>query len=114
MNRRIKQVNELLKRELSTLIQQQGDTWLTITGVEVAPDLRDAKVWVSIFNANKPENNSKELLVKLQAREYSIRQKLLPRLSLKHIPKMRFEYDETVQKASRIEQLLDQVKKKKK
>lgn len=114
MKRRLQQVNELLKRELSSLIQMKGDAWLTVTEVEVAPDLRDAKVWVSVFNTKKPEDDSRELLAKLQAREYEIRQKLLPRLSMRHIPKLKFEYDETVRKASRIEQLLDQAKKKKK
>ena len=55
MSRRQTRVNELLKREISGVIQRDfefTDSLVTVTGVEVTPDLKEAKVFVGVFGGN--------------------------------------------------------------
>src|SRR3989338_7797599 len=102
MSRRIKQVNELLKRELSSLIKPSAKGYLlTVTEVDIAPDLRDAKVWVSVFSSIRQEGKLQDEIKNLQAQEFEFRKILLRRLSLKYIPRLNFVLYEVTKKASR-------------
>lgn len=105
MSRRIKQVNELIKRELSQIINREID-WpdgvlVTLTSVETSTDLEQARVWVSIF----PFEKFKEMM-KILKRERGYLQGLLNRrLIMRPLPKIQFLIDRTEEEAEKIEKI---------
>ncbi|NIM47418.1 MAG: 30S ribosome-binding factor RbfA, partial [Candidatus Aenigmarchaeota archaeon] len=109
IHQRIKRVNELIKQEVSKIIQEELDDprikFLTITSVETTPDLKKATIWVSFLGEN-PE----ELLSVLVENIYKIQRFLNRRLEMKYIPRVEFKYDNSLSYAQHIEELLDEVK----
>lgn len=111
MENRLKKVNELLKDELGVIIKEEvdfeDDILATIVSVDVSPTLEHASVRISIF----PEDRIDSAFESLNNNIYDIQQKLNKRLIMRKVPKIRFEIDRTEEKASRIEELLDNLKK---
>src|SRR5579864_9526772 len=80
----------------------------SITGVDVSPDLHFARVFISGFK----EDETKAAVKELQDSRGRIRGALGKRIHLRYTPELDFKYDETTMRASRIEELLMQVKPK--
>ncbi len=110
-SQRIKRVNELIKRELGTIILKQvdypKDLLLTLTKVECSSNLRDAKIWVSIM----PENKAAWILDILQRNIYHIQKTLDKRLKMRPIPKIRFLKQEKIEDTERVDEILDKIKR---
>lgn len=108
---RQRRVADLIARELSLILQQRArDPRLStavITGVRVSGDLRQATVFVTSV---VPEDRQ-SLVDALSGSEAFLRRELAERVYLKYIPRLTFRPDETYDKASRIESLLDEVVK---
>lgn len=79
---------------------------LTITGVEMRPDLKAAKVFYSLLGTEEEKENVQEVLTRS---ERFIRGKLRKRLRLKFIPGISFVYDDTPEKASRVFAILEKL-----
>lgn len=75
---------------------------LSITSVEVSPDLHFARVYVSGYD----EKETKQKVVELQESRGRIRGFLGKRIHLRYTPELDFKYDETTMRAGRIEALL--------
>ena len=110
--RRIGRIEEQLRVELSEIIEREiqdpriGLT--TVTHVKVSADLRHAHVFVTVLG--EAEQRKKALEGLKSAASYA-RHSLSKRLHhLKRIPELTFDYDETVEKEIRIEELLEQIK----
>ena len=110
MSQRILKVNNLLKEEISKLLQKeiQNGTFLTVTDVDTSPDLKRAEVWVSVYN--REEEEAQKLLEEIAP---SIQKALNKSLSLKYVPRIKFRIDKSPAHAARIEELLSQIKKEK-
>ena len=80
---------------------------VSITDVEVAPDLSFARVFISGLN----EEETKQIARDLNAQRGRIRHFLGQRIRLRVTPNLDFRYDETPARAGRIEQLLADIKK---
>jgi len=108
MSNRIDKVNELIYRELGMLITREielpSDVFVTISSVKVSPDLKESKVWVSIFPANKKGSTLKILNKKARLLQSLLRKKL----SLKYIPNLRFALDTTEEEAAKLEDLINE------
>lgn len=108
-NIRQRRVADLIARELSLILQREArDPRLAgavITGVRVSGDLRQARVYV----ANIEPEDRKELMQALDYSSSFLRRTLAAKVTLKFIPELLFEIDETYDKAQRIESLLDQI-----
>jgi ribosome-binding factor A len=76
--------------------------FVSITGVDVSPDLHFARVFVSGLN----EDETKEAVAALQEAKGRVRHFLGKRIRLRYTPELDFRYDETSLRASRIEELL--------
>lgn len=114
MSNRTLRVNELIQRELSAILRQDYQSEavaLTITEVRVAPDLRDARVFVSIVGDG---DFIEQKLRWLRARSAAIRQELGRRIVLKFMPRFNYVLDESAIRGSRILNLLDAVEHPKK
>lgn len=112
MSNRTLRVNELLQRELSDILRkryQSEATTITITEIRVAPDLRDARVFVSVVG-DEDEYNRK--LRWLRAHTKDFRHELGRRVVLKYMPRFEYVRDHSPEQGSRILQVLDEIASK--
>ncbi len=109
--RRSERINEQFKREVAEILQREVKDprigSVVVTGARVAPDLSSAQVFVMIPD----ESAQAETLSGLEAAASFIRSQLGQRLQLRRIPQLRFQRDASLQYATRIEQLLQDVKR---
>jgi ribosome-binding factor A len=109
MSTRTLRVNELIQRELSNLLRRKYNTDaapITITAVEVTPDVRQGKVFVSITGDDEQAADRMKWLRK-HARE--LRLALGDIIILKHMPVLTYELDMVTDRGNRILGLLDEI-----
>ncbi len=107
-NRTIR-VNELVQRELSDILRkryQSESVAVTITDVRVSPDLRDAKVYISVVGT---EEFAEEKLRWLRNQANDIREEVSRRIVLKYLPKFEYILDHSAIRGARILQVLDDI-----
>lgn len=108
--RRQRRVNELLKETLSNLIQYELSDprlgMLTVTEVDVSPDLRHAHVHVSPLGSDEEKREALQAL--RHARGY-IRREIALRVDLKFTPDLSFHLDESIERGSRILRLIEEI-----
>ena len=106
--RRQRQVAELLHEEISLLIQRRVRDprlgFVTVTSVKMSPDLRVAHVYVSVLGSDDDVQTSLESLSRAAG---FFRRELSASLSLRYLPELNFRPDDTLERALRIDQLLD-------
>lgn len=106
--RRQRQVAELLHEEISLLIQRRARDprlgFVTVTGVEMSPDLRVAHVYVSVLGEGEDVEQSLESLRRAAS---FFRRELSTSLSLRYLPELNFRQDDTLERGLRIDRLLD-------
>ena len=109
--RRIEQLNILLKEELSKIIARDidlpGETMVTITRVDISPDVKYAAIFLSILG-----ENPKEALEILSKSVYNLQHLLVRRLRMRPVPKIHFEIDEEEFRREKVEKSLSNLKKK--
>jgi phosphoesterase RecJ-like protein len=102
----MRRVNEVLREVLADGVEALGDPGLgfvTVTAVRAAPDLSQASVYVSVLGAEKRRARSLRAL----ERAHGVLQSRIAReLHLKRTPQLSFHYDETLDQAMRLEQLI--------
>jgi len=107
-NRTIR-VNELIQRELSDILHRryQSETVaITITEVRVAPDLRDARLFVSVIGSDAVV---KQKLKWLSDNLHDLRMELGNRITLKFMPRFTIALDKSTGRGNRILQVLDEI-----
>ncbi len=112
MSHRIIQINQLIQEVLGEIIQKEyqipSDALLTILAVETSSDLLYSKIIISVF----PIDVEKSVLEYLNKNIFDIQQNLNKKLTMRPIPKIRFELDRTEFEAEKIEKLLEEIKEK--
>ena len=109
MTERMRRVNESIRQVLSEGVGQLKDPrigFVTVTGVRTSPDLRQARVFISVLGA---ERKRVQTLAGLQAAHAVLQARLARELRLKRTPQLAFEYDPTVERGVRMSQLIDEV-----
>jgi ribosome-binding factor A len=105
--KRLDRVNQLLKEEISTLLQRELKDprlgFVTVTEVETSKDLRVAKVFVSVLGNEEQWASSLQALAR--ARGF-VRNWLRQHLDLRVTPELSFRPDHSMEHAARIQQLL--------
>ncbi len=108
MSQRTDRIGDLLRSELASLVQRDMHDprvrLVTITRVEVSPDLRHARVAVSALGEEAQRTAAVEALV--HARGY-LRRELAHRLSLRVTPELEFHLDRGAEQSQRISDLLE-------
>ena len=108
--RRQRRVSELVHRELSAILMREVRdprvAGVTITGVEMTPDLLQACIHFSLLGSTDEEN---EALVGLEHASGFLRSQLAGRVCLRSVPQLTFEVDKSEAYGRRIDELLDQV-----
>lgn len=111
MSRRTERLNDLFREEISDLLRRQIkdprlNVFITVTQVDVTPDLSHARVDVSVMGS---EEEKKHALEGLDAAAAFIRHELGKRLSLRRTPRLFFRPDDSMEQAAHVLNLLDEV-----
>ena len=109
MSERLRRVDEAVKEVLSEGIGELKDPrigFVTVTGVRTSPDLRHAKVFVSVLGSERKREQSLEGLT---AAHGVLQARLARELRLKRTPQLAFEYDPSVERGVRMTQLIDEL-----
>jgi ribosome-binding factor A len=109
MSGRMRRVNESVRQVLSEAVGELKDPrigFVTVTGVETSPDLRQARVYVSVFGSEESRQDS---LAGLQAAHGVLQSRIARELRMKRTPQLVFEYDPTVERGVRMTQLIDEL-----
>jgi ribosome-binding factor A len=105
----MRRVDEAVRAVLSDAITQELKDprvgFVTVTGVKTSPDLRHARVYVSVLEEGEAREDS---LVGLRSAHGFLQRRIAGELHLKHTPTLDFVYDETVDRAMRLDALLDE------
>ena len=106
MSERMRRVNASVREVLSEAIGDLKDPrigFVTVTSVDTSSDLRHASVWVSVLG---DETQRKLTLEGLQSAHGPLQREVARQLRLKHTPQLTFVYDDTAERADRLERLL--------
>lgn len=106
---RMRRVDEAVRAVLSDAITQEIKDprvgFVTVTAVKTSPDLRHARVYVSILGDDETRSES---LVGLNSAHGFLQRRVASELRLKHTPTLDFAYDDTVDRGLRLSELLDE------
>lgn len=109
---RANRVAEMLKRELSELISRELKDprigWLTVTYVQVSRDSAYADVSISCMGQDDPA----EAVEVLKERAGFLRSRLGKSMSMRKVPELRFQVDETLERAERMNKLIADANRK--
>lgn len=109
-NRRQDQLGQVIARELSDLMRLRMKDprigFASITAVEVTRDLSYAKVFVSVMGT---PDEQRETMRGLRHAAGFLRHELAQRLTIRHVPEITFELDESIARGARVIELLNQV-----
>ena len=109
MSKRVLKVNSLLQQEISKILLKELEmpegSLITVTKAEATSDLKEAKIWVSIY----PFKKRKKILVNLQKNKGKIQFLLNRKLSMRPLPRINFKIDDNEEQANEIEEILNKL-----
>ena len=111
--KRQKQISGLIQEEINAIFQrlglgfQQGGL-VSVSSVKVTPDLLEARIYISVFNAKDKE----AALKKVEERAWEVKKELAARVKhqLRRIPELKFFLDDTLDQVFKMEELFKQIK----
>jgi ribosome-binding factor A len=110
MTQRTQRVDELLRQEIGEILTREVQDphigFATVTEVETSPDLRHARVWVSVIGQRAERE---ETIAALNRAMSFVRRELGHRLRLKRIPELQVRLDDSAERGTRVLQLLHEL-----
>ena len=107
---RMRRVDEAMRAVLSDAIGKDLKDprigFVTVTGVKTSPDLRHARVYVSVLGTDTERQSS---IDGLRSAHGVLQRRLADELTLKHTPSLSFHYDASVDRGMRISSLVDEL-----
>lgn len=107
MNHRVQRVQELIRRELGTILGKNysfKDCFVTIHEVDMTPDLKQCFVYVGILG-NKSKHDA--IIKKLNQQHGTIQRDLYKRVVLKHSPSLVFKFTDAVERGVRLLNIIE-------
>jgi ribosome-binding factor A len=105
---RMRRVNEAVREVVSARIAEglrdPRIGFVTVTAVETSPDLRQARVYVSVLGSDEERSAT---LAGLESAHGVIQQAVASELRMKRTPTLQFVFDESIDRGMRITELLD-------
>ena len=108
MKHRLLRVNEVVKRELSTIIAREfnfKDVLVTLNQVDVTPDLKNAHVFVSVLG----KGNAKRVIAELEEKRVLLQAEMSKHLTLKYTPHLVFHLDDSIERGARVFKILEEI-----
>ena len=112
MNIRPERVAQFMRREIAEILENQlndprlAGRVVSVTDVEVTPDLSFARVFVSVLEGGAERERA---LAALQSAAGFVRHLLSERLDLREVPEIRFVHDSSIERGARVEELLRRI-----
>lgn len=115
MAHRVERLNSLIRQEISELLQRQVKdprlgNFIAVTEVSTSPDLKFARVFVSHIGT---EEEKQKTLKALSSASGFFRRELTKRLKLRYIPEISFHWDDSIERGSRILNLIEGISSEK-
>ena len=112
--KRTERVSDQMKQEIADILMRKIKDprigFVTVTDVDLADDLRNAKVFVSVYGG---DDQKKASLEGLKSASSFIRSELGRRMRLRYVPELLFRFDATVERGAHIMELLREIEDKK-
>lgn len=109
---RPERVAEQIKREISHILREKVSDprigFVSITSVELTPDLKNAKIFVSVYGDEKAQ---KDTLDGLKSATHFIRGELGKIMELRYMPELYFAYDKSIERGSRVFSIMNKLKR---
>jgi ribosome-binding factor A len=102
---------ELMELLLRGVVRDPAAADCYVSAVEVSDDLRHARVYLRLLRMGVDDAARRRAVEALQRASGFLRRELAPRLRMKYQPELRFEWDEGVDRAARIEELLSEIER---
>jgi ribosome-binding factor A len=115
MTHRIERLNHLIRQEISILLQRHVKdprlgNFIAVTDVETSPDLKTAKIYISHLGT---EADKKATMTALNTATGFFRKELAKNLILRRVPELSFHWDDSIERAAHIEDLIERVQSEK-
>jgi ribosome-binding factor A len=111
--KRTQRVGHLIQMELSQLILKKVRDprlgFVTVTHVEVTPDLKSALIFYSVMGDKKIKTESQQALERATG---FLQKEIAAALKLRYTPKLRFQFDDSLDQGFEIDRMLREIKKK--
>jgi ribosome-binding factor A len=101
-------VNELLKRELSSIITREisfDGALVTLNQVDVTPDLKHAHAYISVLG----KEDQTAAMAKLEAHRVVLQHELAKAVTLKYTPQLVFHLDDSIERGARVFEILQEI-----
>lgn len=109
MSFRLDKVSSLIKEEIGLIflhkIQDPGLSLITVTNVKMSPDLRHAKIYLSIYEKSKRD----EVMLKVDTMKKLIRSELASKIQIRFVPELHFFLDDTLDYVEKMEGLFKKI-----
>src|SRR5881227_1215144 len=105
----MRRVNEAVREVVSQGVGELKDPrigFVTVTGVDTSPDLRHARVFISVLGS---EREREQTLAGLSAAHGVLQARVAKSVRMKRTPQLAFEYDPTVERGVRMTRLIDEL-----
>ncbi len=111
MSHRIERINQLIRQEISELLQREIkdprlSKFIAVTEVTTSPDFRRAKVYISFISSQQQKQDALDALA---GASNFFRKELARKLRLRHIPELSFHWDDSIEHGVHIMDLIDRV-----
>ncbi len=100
------EIQKALARPLSDFASENAAGFVTVTHVRMSPDLRVARVYLSIFGGKIPPAQA---MIVLETRTKDIRRQMVSKIRLRFAPELRFYLDDTLDMMNRVDELLKKI-----
>lgn len=109
-------VGERIREELMDLllrgaVKDPGAAGAVIHAVHVTADLRHARVFVRAAEPDADEARQRRVIAALERASGFLRREIGARLGIRHTPELKFVWDESAERAARVEELLDEIRR---
>ena len=109
---RMARINELMRREIAELLERRlehkANSLVTVTEVKTSPDLKRAKVFISVIGG-APTKGKNSVAALLEAHRVFLQQKIARDIKMKYTPVLEFVYDGRVDAANKVLDLILQL-----
>ncbi|OGA05840.1 MAG: ribosome-binding factor A [Betaproteobacteria bacterium RIFCSPLOWO2_02_FULL_64_12] len=108
-SQRLRRIEDQIQRELSEILRTELKDprvgMITVTGVEISPDLGHARVFFTMLGQSGERTRSEEGLRRASG---FLRSALAKRLNTRSVPELRFQYDASIERGVRLSSLIDE------
>ncbi len=109
MKNRLVRVNELIQREVGSILQRDFEfpgLLVTVNSVDITPDLKHCHVYIGVIGGGPQQD---DVVEELNEKHGLLQKRLMERIVLKHTPKLHFKLDHSVERGVRVTNIMQEI-----